>query len=215
VLTLALVGALATLLCGCSAITSFSTEELKVTEYGYAIEADNTIDYAFTIENPNDRNSVSSYRVVGTLYDADKHELGQFDLKLGTIGREQSVTYAGSYRYEGDGTIADVKIKPLGYGVEWSENQVLHEDAYASTGTFVESGIDSTIAEAASEEDFDRSGTAYASIVLRDDTGTIIGGYGSSIDVSAGGEAHLRIQPGSIPAYASFETYVYDADELL
>lgn len=178
-----------------------SAQDVEITEQGYSMAADGTVNYAFMINNPNDGYVAQNLTFTIEGYSED-------DMMLVGGGETVAEVYPGvatavagiSYASNPDSSIARFEITPLMETVTWEKTDLTAEEIedMFSVGSTTEerASDDSLVVSASVTTDLNRDGEeasssaaaasptdlieAHAVCILRDASGNIVGGGYSS-----------------------------------
>lgn len=170
-----------------------NAQDIQVTESGFTVLPDQTVSYAFTIENPNEEYVANSVTFTIEGYDAN-------DVMLIGGGETIQEVYPGittaaagtAYLSQPDATIARFEVKPLMQNVIWTKStesteelqgmfQLTDDKVTETNGTMSITGTISTdLPEESSSSDatsaLDNRRDAHVVAILRDANGKILCG---------------------------------------
>lgn len=189
--------------------TSIEPLDLQVIESGYAVDENGYVHYGIGIENPNTDYEVNSFMVTIT----GRDESGKI-----VFSDEQGMQFllAGGKCYfgaqAGNGTApstVEFSVK-VSHDFYWVENDKKSFEIYTifNPNEVVGDWLASYTGELTANAEWSDIGSAWISVIFRDESGQIVGGANSFTDISKEGETvPFEISVYTVPSHASYEIH--------
>lgn len=191
-----------------STTEEINAQDIEVTGSGFSVLPDNTISYAFTVENPNEGYVANSVTFTIEGYDADGVMLVGGGETIQEVYPGITTAAAGtSYLSDTSATIERFEIKPLMDNILWtkttetpdelnSQFQLSDTQVTETDGAMTITGTISTEIEESDESALANRTDAHVVAILRDADGNIICG---------GSAMGIMLDPSMVPVSTAYE----------